>query len=50
MTFGWRRADGIRQTAEVIPDLARIVKDSKSDAGRRTVVLPRQAMEPSLRI
>jgi integrase len=40
-----RSAVHIRQTAQEIPGLGRIVKDPKSDAGRRTVVLPRQAMD-----
>ncbi len=35
----------IRQTAQEIPGLGRIVKDPKSGAGRRTVLLPKQAME-----
>jgi len=40
-----RSAVHIRQTAQEIPPLGRVVKDPKSDAGRRTVVLPRQAMD-----
>ena len=40
-----RSAVHIRRTAQKIPGLGRIVKDPKTDAGRRTVVLPRQAME-----
>jgi integrase len=40
-----RSAVHIRQTAQEIPKLGRVVKDPKSDAGRRTVVLPRQAMD-----
>jgi integrase len=40
-----RSAVHIRQTAQEIPRLGRVVKDPKSDAGRRTVVLPRQAMD-----
>jgi len=40
-----RSAVHIRQTAQEVPKLRRGVKDPKSHAGRRTVVLPRQAME-----
>ncbi len=40
-----RSAVHIRQTAQEIPGLGRIIKDPKSDAGRRTVVLPKQAMD-----
>ncbi len=40
-----RSAVHIRQTAQEIPRLGRIVKDPKSDASRRTVVLPKQAMD-----
>ncbi len=39
-----RSAVHIRQTAQEIPGIGRIVKDPKSDAGRRTVVLAKQAM------
>ncbi len=40
-----RTAVHIRRTAQEIPKLGRIIKDPKSDASRRTVVLPKQAME-----
>ncbi len=40
-----RSAVHVRQTAQEIPGLGRMVKDPKSEAGRRTVVLPRQAMD-----
>jgi integrase len=35
----------IRQTAQEVAGFGRLVKEPKSDAGRRTVVLPRQAMD-----
>jgi integrase len=40
-----RSAVHIRQTAQEVPGLGRVVKDPKSDAGRRMVVLPRQATD-----
>jgi integrase len=40
-----RSAVHVRQSAQEIPSLGRVVKDPKSDAGRRTVVLPKQAMQ-----
>jgi integrase len=40
-----RSAVHVRQTAQDIPGLGRMVKDPKSEAGRRTIVLPRQAMD-----
>jgi integrase len=39
-----RMAVHIRQQAQEIPGMGRIVKDTKSEAGRRTVVMPREAM------
>jgi len=35
----------VRQVAMEIPGLGRVVKDPKTDAGRRDVVLPRRAMD-----
>jgi integrase len=40
-----RAAVHIRQAAQEIPGMGRIVKGAKSAAGRRTVVLPKQAMD-----
>ena len=40
-----RSAVHIRQTAQEIPRLGRIVKNPKTDASRRTVVLPKQVMD-----
>ncbi len=40
-----RAAVHVRQAAQEVPGMGRIVKGPKSAAGRRTVVLPKQAME-----